>query len=115
MIRRPPRSTLFPYTTLFRSRSSRPPSPVVLSLGSGPSGPGAGGRPRPGAGSLAPLDDQVGKRDREEASGDTQASLAVVPHGHEQAGQPAADPGDLVQGLPHAEPRPADLLAGPAL
>src|SRR2546425_2328144 len=28
MIRRPPRSTLFPYTTLFRSRWSRsPPSP----------------------------------------------------------------------------------------
>src|SRR2546427_4221942 len=25
MIRRPPRSTLFPYTTLFRSRASRPP------------------------------------------------------------------------------------------
>src|SRR5437867_8764598 len=25
MIRRPPRSTLFPYTTLFRSRSARPP------------------------------------------------------------------------------------------
>src|SRR5260370_26729984 len=25
MIRRPPRSTLFPYTTLFRSRSGRPP------------------------------------------------------------------------------------------
>src|SRR3712207_7531758 len=25
MIRRPPRSTLFPYTTLFRSRSSRDP------------------------------------------------------------------------------------------
>src|SRR2546422_4087360 len=25
MIRRPPRSTLFPYTTLFRSRSSRRP------------------------------------------------------------------------------------------
>src|SRR3712207_7269066 len=25
MIRRPPRSTLFPYTTLFRSRSSSPP------------------------------------------------------------------------------------------
>src|SRR2546430_7892666 len=24
MIRRPPRSTLFPYTTLFRSRSARP-------------------------------------------------------------------------------------------
>src|SRR5262245_64921326 len=28
MIRRPPRSTLFPYTTLFRSRSpARPPNP----------------------------------------------------------------------------------------
>src|SRR3712207_8943048 len=26
MIRRPPRSTLFPYTTLFRSRLRRPPS-----------------------------------------------------------------------------------------
>src|SRR5438477_5857011 len=25
MIRRPPRSTLFPYTTLFRSRPTRPP------------------------------------------------------------------------------------------
>src|SRR5437867_10176746 len=27
MIRRPPRSTLFPYTTLFRSRRPRAPSP----------------------------------------------------------------------------------------
>src|SRR3712207_7053677 len=27
MIRRPPRSTLFPYTTLFRSRSASPPRP----------------------------------------------------------------------------------------
>src|SRR2546430_5032534 len=29
MIRRPPRSTLFPYTTLFRSRSRRPAFPAV--------------------------------------------------------------------------------------
>src|SRR3712207_3861742 len=29
MIRRPPRSTLFPYTTLFRSRGDRPPRPVL--------------------------------------------------------------------------------------
>src|SRR2546426_2173121 len=28
MIRRPPRSTLFPYTTLFRSRTSWPPCPT---------------------------------------------------------------------------------------
>src|SRR3712207_7298664 len=35
MIRRPPRSTLFPYTTLFRSPSATPPSPT----GSRPPGP----------------------------------------------------------------------------
>src|SRR5260221_7726298 len=40
MIRRPPRSTLFPYTTLFRSRSDwdrpgRETAPACSSLGSG--------------------------------------------------------------------------------
>src|SRR2546422_8460886 len=30
MIRRPPRSTLFPYTTLFRSDSSRPPFSMAI-------------------------------------------------------------------------------------
>src|SRR5260370_26337618 len=30
MIRRPPRSTLFPYTTLFRSRPGRSPRPFVI-------------------------------------------------------------------------------------
>src|SRR5947207_5810789 len=30
MIRRPPRSTLFPYTTLFRSRTLAPGYPVLL-------------------------------------------------------------------------------------
>src|SRR2546422_8423543 len=29
MIRRPPRSTLFPYTTLFRSRPGGGPSPMI--------------------------------------------------------------------------------------
>src|SRR3712207_7390187 len=32
MIRRPPRSTLFPYTTLFRSRGAGPAGPVELGL-----------------------------------------------------------------------------------
>src|SRR2546430_5500068 len=32
MIRRPPRSTLFPYTTLFRSSASRPTSALVRTL-----------------------------------------------------------------------------------
>src|SRR2546421_6489303 len=30
MIRRPPRSTLFPYTTLFRSRNAKPPFPEEI-------------------------------------------------------------------------------------
>src|SRR5690606_41321368 len=57
MIRRPPRSTLFPYTTLFRSSCSRPPGwcwsrcwppPSGASSGSGCSS-GAPGPPSPGA------------------------------------------------------------------
>src|SRR5690349_22362661 len=38
MIRRPPRSTLFPYTTLFRSRLSSPPHERCS--GGGGTGPG---------------------------------------------------------------------------
>src|SRR5260370_32235874 len=41
MIRRPPRSTLFPYTTLFRSPDGAPIATVVLSLSV--SGDGHGG------------------------------------------------------------------------
>src|SRR3712207_6980631 len=33
MIRRPPRSTLFPYTTLFRSEAAREVEPVLMSQG----------------------------------------------------------------------------------
>src|SRR2546422_7964392 len=33
MIRRPPRSTLFPYTTLFRSREHQPDEPHIEKLG----------------------------------------------------------------------------------
>src|SRR5256885_8704936 len=35
MIRRPPRSTLFPYTTLFRSQAGRPAGRPLSSLQSG--------------------------------------------------------------------------------
>src|SRR3712207_8089520 len=45
MIRRPPRSTLFPYTTLFRSPARRagPPAGCRLGLmGAGGAGPSAG-------------------------------------------------------------------------
>src|SRR2546425_4018162 len=40
MIRRPPRSTLFPYTTLFRSRSSSAPEPRPRSRLDGAARPG---------------------------------------------------------------------------
>src|SRR5688572_31027398 len=36
MIRRPPRSTLFPYTTLFRSRSGSASSKRIFSVHGGP-------------------------------------------------------------------------------
>src|SRR2546430_10389202 len=36
MIRRPPRSTLFPYTTLFRSRAAQQVQAVEDQLGAGP-------------------------------------------------------------------------------
>src|SRR3712207_8083089 len=45
MIRRPPRSTLFPYTTLFRSRI--PTSPLMAGCMAGPRG--AGRHPAPAA------------------------------------------------------------------
>src|SRR2546427_6953653 len=50
MIRRPPRSTLFPYTTLFRSAARRSPrqlayDPVLPLSAPGPSPPGQAQRP----------------------------------------------------------------------
>src|SRR2546429_2227662 len=46
MIRRPPRSTLFPYTTLFRSHSGRSSEVLLATLGKGPRrGFGGDGQP----------------------------------------------------------------------
>src|SRR2546429_5738559 len=42
MIRRPPRSTLFPYPTLFRSASAKPPPPSVKLSGADPRSTGLG-------------------------------------------------------------------------
>src|SRR2546429_5879405 len=42
MIRRPPRSTLFPYPTLFRSASAKPPPPSVKLSGAAPRSTGLG-------------------------------------------------------------------------
>src|SRR3712207_8487794 len=45
MIRRPPRSTLFPYTTLFRSGCARPPSAAPRGSRRGAVGPDRPWRP----------------------------------------------------------------------
>src|SRR2546425_9062491 len=44
MIRRPPRSTLFPYTTLFRSATTPAGSAAHSGAGGHPPGPSDGGR-----------------------------------------------------------------------
>src|SRR2546425_7670798 len=49
MIRRPPRSTLFPYTTLFRSRRPAEPRVAAHLPGRGPDADGRRGEPGPGA------------------------------------------------------------------
>src|SRR3712207_9052990 len=48
MIRRPPRSTLFPYTTLFRSGAGREPGDVRLAGGAGALGSARGSGARAG-------------------------------------------------------------------
>src|SRR5947209_11480617 len=53
MIRRPPRSTLFPYTTLFRSRRRRSSSTSIPGIGAG----------HEFAGRKIPLSADIGHRD----------------------------------------------------
>src|SRR5256885_2554229 len=63
MIRRPPRSTLFPYTTLFRSDQSRSLRQDALRSEQGScAGGGAGvAQQRPGRASLGPRTDSAGR------------------------------------------------------
>src|SRR3712207_8406110 len=68
MIRRPPRSTLFPYTTLFRS---------------GPAGGRAGGAPGPGRGRPGP---EGGHREDRHAQ-----ERAVEPAAHDLVRQPRSE------------------------
>src|SRR2546421_8383850 len=68
MIRRPPRSTLFPYTTLFRSQEG------VLTIGDTSAG---SARPGPAAGrSLA--DDQSYPRPRSRSRGDSHCADRLI-------------------------------------
>src|SRR6266498_5806266 len=55
MIRRPPRSTLFPYTTLFRARPrGRSPDPIPAAFPGAPAAPRAARDPPEGAAPPAP-------------------------------------------------------------
>src|SRR3712207_8119107 len=55
MIRRPPRSTLFPYTTLFRSRGQQAPAEVALRHAQGQAGAVPPEPARQARGLLGPL------------------------------------------------------------
>src|SRR2546422_6586311 len=77
MIRRPPRSTLFPYTTLFRSNRSRPPHRARLEYpGGAVRCAGDGGR----RGAAAPADEPGVHRLRrsEEHTSELQSRLHLV-------------------------------------
>src|SRR2546429_6336544 len=87
MIRRPPRSTLFPYTTLFRSRCPAPARAVALFLGrridqlAGLADPVHAGHPagRPGAPVLGPgLCGRAGPDRSEEHTSELQSRLHLV-------------------------------------
>src|SRR3989441_8056062 len=88
MIRRPPRSTLFPYTTLFRSRVQggvRAGLPQAAAQPAGaaprPRGPGAGGRLRQGdrpAGARSQAPRAVHRGDERGAGDGAAAALALA-------------------------------------
>src|SRR3989442_4534038 len=65
MIRRPPRSTLFPYTTLFRSDHARPPGSPHRAAGASPGDPASGRTPALGS---QDRDPRAGVRSEEHTS-----------------------------------------------
>src|SRR3712207_8018693 len=81
MIRRPPRSTLFPYTTLFRSSSVRSPPPALgLQVRRGRRAP-PGARPQRAAAtpwSRAPEDRRRPRRRSEEHTSELQSRQYLV-------------------------------------
>src|SRR2546422_2006353 len=80
MIRRPPRSTLFPYTTLFRSQIV--PAVVIVIAGAdalSPTCPGhAGGRGHVSKRSVAVVLEQPADRRSEEHTSELQSRLHLV-------------------------------------
>src|SRR3712207_8939188 len=76
MIRRPPRSTLFPYTTLFRSPSGRRPRPARRETG-GRTGP-VSSAPRRGPASTARPSPTHRRRRSEEHTSELQSRQYLV-------------------------------------
>src|SRR2546422_1734733 len=74
MIRRPPRSTLFPYTTLFRSRSA----PPRLESSGGGDRRGGGGGVRPAAAGFFPRQALTRPERSEEHTSELQSRLHLV-------------------------------------
>src|SRR5256886_12302626 len=103
MIRRPPRSTLFPYTTLFRSPlgiDRRDPPPEVQRRA---------GRRRLAPDLLLGLALPQGLRQRRAVVG--RMRLGAHPGGRAPPGPPAGGPGPRGRG--HAAPHREDTVAGP--
>src|SRR6266446_10128616 len=93
MIRRPPRSTLFPYTTLFRSRrrATRASSAPTWAWWRRFAAPPAGARPRPGAATARSA--SAGGRSRRRRSGHLDpARRTLHGHAHAEAGSDRALP-----------------------
>src|SRR5437660_2721312 len=81
MIRRPPRSTLFPYTTLFRSGGSRPRSSLI---GSVPGPP----RRAPGSASCTRSEEHTSEL---QSRGHLVCRLLLEKKNHEESPCPTAD------------------------
>src|SRR2546430_17594419 len=85
MIRRPPRSTLFPYTTLFRSLALRGGLPHVHEIeagrgpAAGPRGAGAGGGPEQPAAERGVARGAGGGRGGGPRTGEHQAEIQAQP------------------------------------
>src|SRR2546430_10120432 len=76
MIRRPPRSTLFPYTTLFRSQGPGHPERHVGDLPAGTRATaGAAGRPGEGRGGCGPEADQPFRSEEHTSELQSQSNL----------------------------------------
>src|SRR2546422_6134595 len=86
MIRRPPRSTLFPYTTLFRSPDARlgagPRPRSVARSGARAGGGEEGSAPRPASAGEIPAEPGAPRADGKQGLGDRKSTRLNSSHGY---------------------------------